>query len=741
MSGDAYAVLVGIDEYKDVQSLAPLSYAQKDCRDFHKVLADPAISDFPPQNIRILLGEEATTRNVEEALYTFAVRNVTEEDTVLIYFSGHGFIAGDQQLPYLGTYDVRIKDLLRNPNMGLRMDRLHDDIFMTSPARHVLFILDCCHSGALTPSSIRSSDESGRRSLIDRSFFSHGTGRIAFVACPPDAVSRESSDLQNGIFTHFLLRGLRGEAVESDEGEVTLDSLLAYVRSHTPSEQPPGTYGQWFGRIVLSRPRIEAQSTQQKLEIKLDSAICVEAKSLSNPLEPYILFVKNLLSELSDDEPPSDSYPENRVLDAIRRASEAEFVFELVYYKNNWIVKAQSEVSKDCTNQAGYSEQAVSRAISSIANKVSLQWFHHDSYYPYEESPGVSKAFIAIPLHLGHVNEFIIVYGLRPDSYLLGDVYSRILHTVYTATRGMTTVQPANIESAILDSLKRSYGYVPLEIYNRRYELFIQRLREMVVFFEPILFVEPGNLYICGWEALARDSASMQAPTDLFGAAELWGRRFVTELDMYFLREATVKHREALREAKMQRPYESQELSINVYPESLMRTAYYNAVSEAIKESSILPHKLVLEISEKAPIPEEAGDIKQFKKRLEKFVKELRISFGIDDFGVGYASVSRLTRLNPTHVKIDREVLHHRFSDIAIRFVLDISTHDRLHAPRVIIEGFDSAAQTTLEELYNLGIRYVQGYIVGRAGPKLYRLDKEVIQYLENLIRRNDLSA
>lgn len=35
---------------------------------------------------------------------------------------------------------------------------------------------------------------------------------------------------------------------------------------------------------------------------------------------------------------------------------------------------------------------------------------------------------------------------------------------------------------------------------------------------------------------------------------------------------------------------------------------------------------------------------------------------------------------------------------------------------------------------FELGIRYIQGYIVGQAGSDLYRLKKEAVQDFENLL-------
>jgi EAL domain-containing protein (putative c-di-GMP-specific phosphodiesterase class I) len=91
--------------------------------------------------------------------------------------------------------------------------------------------------------------------------------------------------------------------------------------------------------------------------------------------------------------------------------------------------------------------------------------------------------------------------------------------------------------------------------------------------------------------------------------------------------------------------------------------------------------------------------------------------------------------LNTRHVKIDRDVLHHPFFDTTIKFVRDIVTRDRGYSTPVIVEGFDEESQVSLSQLYNLGIRHVQGYIIGRPSQQIYQLEKEIAQYLEHLLK------
>lgn len=197
----------------------------------------------------------------------------------------------------------------------------------------------------------------------------------------------------------------------------------------------------------------------------------------------------------------------------------------------------------------------------------------------------------------------------------------------------------------------------------------------------------------------------------------------------------------------MNRPNEIVPLSVNVYPESLMRRAYFETVRQVTipdeKGYTLLSSdSLVLEISEKTDLPAYKDGVRlrsplaAFEERLVQYTQELGIKFGIDDFGVGNASVSRLAGLKPPYVKIDRDILHQQQADIIIRFVLKIvAKYSGLHVTQIIVEGMDEHSPINLHQLKQLGIFYVQGYIIGKAEPGIYRLTPERYEFLRKLIQ------
>jgi EAL domain-containing protein (putative c-di-GMP-specific phosphodiesterase class I) len=122
-----------------------------------------------------------------------------------------------------------------------------------------------------------------------------------------------------------------------------------------------------------------------------------------------------------------------------------------------------------------------------------------------------------------------------------------------------------------------------------------------------------------------------------------------------------------------------------------------------------------------------------FKRKLLEYIK-LKIRFAIDDFGVGFASVSRLAGLYPSHVKIDREILYHQNSDVIIRFVHELVSANNLNPSIVIVEGVDETTPISLSRLKEIGVSYIQGYIIGKPSPEIYRLSQEKADILKKLL-------
>lgn len=750
------ALLIGVSKYHS--DLNPLPAAIKDVEAIKQVLKDPKIGGF--DKVQDLINPDLQEmQHAVEMLFTI---DRQRDDLLVLYFSGHG-IKDDTNRLYLSTRITSKNnkgELLRSTAVPAQF--IHE-VMNNSRARRQVVILDCCFSGAFDP-SLQAKD--------DGSFDLHrelgAEGRVVLASSSSTQYSFEQKETGISTYTRYIVEGIQtGEGDQDGDGKISVLELHEYANKKVQQELPTVTpkiivlRDKGFEIILAKANKKVSDTIKEKRrgigfrKFKLETGKQSDSLSCYSPvpslLESIQPFTERLLEQfrsyyLSQSQ-NSDSFSIDMdyILDFIRLASGADFVFTINGdpLQENWKLTSQSNLREEI-DESEYAETVKTRILSNIKiESVFTAGWNGIYRVLYDDKDSVSKVFVLIPLDATNAAEIMIVCGLSKESCFLNDAFVKVVSSFYKTTRdGCLT--PSRVEAFVLDELKSDYGFLPFSSYERRFELFCEQLSQVVIYFEPILDLR--KITIVGWEALARDPKTLLAPTDLFAAAELWGRKFIIQLDIFLLRLAASSYREACAKAKKNRPDEISPLSVNVYPESLMRTSYFEAVRELTtpnKNGYVLlqPDSLVLEISEKAGLPTYDNGVRlhsplaTFKERLMKYAQDLEIKFGIDDFGVGHASVSRLAGLKPPYVKIDRDILHkHQFATI-LKFVRDIVLESsELHITKVIVEGLDEHSPVNLNQLNSLGIRYVQGYVVGKAGPDVYRLSSEKYKSLKRLL-------
>ena len=249
-----WAVVIGINDY---QNISKLKYAVNDAKAFYKLLVD--YNKIPERNVTLLLNHEASLSNLRSALGT-KIKNVAgKEDMAIIYFAGHGATERDAMSPdgdglekYLLPYNADLKDLYSS---ALPMREI-SYILNRIKSERLVFIADSCYSGA---SGGRTVSFSGNRSNISDAFLERitsGKGKVIITASSANEVSAENEELQHGVFTHYLLEGLRGKADTDNDGLVSADEVYSYVSEKVPQatcqEQHPVKKGSVKGHLILS---------------------------------------------------------------------------------------------------------------------------------------------------------------------------------------------------------------------------------------------------------------------------------------------------------------------------------------------------------------------------------------------------------------------------------------------------------------------------------------------------------
>ncbi len=213
-----YALVIGVNTY---QRLPRLALAAKDATDIrHELVA----SGYQPQNITLLLDNEATRANISNTLDQIS-RRARPEDLVFIFFSGHGAqrIGGFEPGEYLCPVEADWHNLRFTAISGEDFTKALNHI----KARQMMICLDACHAGGI--GQLKETDSEIRLALpADAYAHWSGEGRVILASSSPDEPSWELPPVGNGLLTHYLLKGIQKDVPLREKAVWALE-LANYV--------------------------------------------------------------------------------------------------------------------------------------------------------------------------------------------------------------------------------------------------------------------------------------------------------------------------------------------------------------------------------------------------------------------------------------------------------------------------------------------------------------------------------
>ncbi|MEN0005539.1 MAG: caspase family protein, partial [Bacteroidota bacterium] len=132
------------------------------------------------------------------------------------------------------------------------------NLLQVSKAKHKLVVADACHSGSLL--AMRSGSSVTNTLLKYYKAFEDSRGGTALLmSSKGEEFSLEDGGLRSGIFSHFLVRGLKGEADKDQNKIVTIKELYSFVhqnvRLYTGNLQTPTLTGIFDDRMPVSAIR------------------------------------------------------------------------------------------------------------------------------------------------------------------------------------------------------------------------------------------------------------------------------------------------------------------------------------------------------------------------------------------------------------------------------------------------------------------------------------------------------
>lgn len=226
-----HALVIGID-YAGRPDIPNLLYAAQDARKVHDLLTDPRYGGVPKENAILLLNGQATRNGIVAALRKMR----GWEGYTYLYYSGHGAPKVDGEKltdAYLVPADAVITDPEALEDTSIKVSYLQEMV-ETSRSKGMLVALDACFSGGG-----KSVVPKGGRPLVGvlvspEMMAPRGSGRLIVTSSAMNQQSWEDeAELKGGIFTHYLLEGLRGSA--SEDVWVKADEVAGHVARSVPA--------------------------------------------------------------------------------------------------------------------------------------------------------------------------------------------------------------------------------------------------------------------------------------------------------------------------------------------------------------------------------------------------------------------------------------------------------------------------------------------------------------------------
>jgi hypothetical protein len=235
-----WAIVVGVAAY---DHMPVLRYTDDDAYRFYAFLKSPEGGALPDDQIEILIDEVATHEGITTAI-TDLFGRAGPNDLIIFYFSGHGLNGSFLPIDFDG-YNNKLT---------------HEEVatlFNQCKAKYKLCLADACHSGSLF--AMRSAEPEPILNQYYASLAKSIAGTALIMSSKGDETSLESAGLRQGVFSHFLIRGLKGEADLNKDKIVSVQELYnfvyANVRDYTGNRQSPVLKGSYDPAMPVSVTR------------------------------------------------------------------------------------------------------------------------------------------------------------------------------------------------------------------------------------------------------------------------------------------------------------------------------------------------------------------------------------------------------------------------------------------------------------------------------------------------------
>jgi uncharacterized caspase-like protein len=219
-----WALLIGAEHY---QKAAPLQFTVNDVRQLGDTLVRYGGYDATERVLQITDDGESASQQplkatLEGALPEF-LKKPQPGDSILVYFSGHGFRDKEGKL-YLAPLDCDPADPVAT---GISAEWFRGQL-EACQAAFKLLVIDSCHAGSEKGDEAAASIPA--KDLGD--LFRASAGVVTLASSTGDEKSQIWQYKQQSLFSYWLNQGLKGHADADLSGTVNVDELYQYVHDH-----------------------------------------------------------------------------------------------------------------------------------------------------------------------------------------------------------------------------------------------------------------------------------------------------------------------------------------------------------------------------------------------------------------------------------------------------------------------------------------------------------------------------
>ncbi|MGH9871819.1 MAG: caspase family protein [Pyrinomonadaceae bacterium] len=257
-AGTAYIIAVGLNEYANPQY--NLKYALADAQSFSEEtrIRQTQMGRFERVEVVSLVNENATKANILSALRRLSgvseppsmkagpltnLKRAEPEDTVIIYFAGHGtaqaqrFYLIPHDLGYDGERTKLNEQGLRNILAHSISDEELEQAVERLDAEHLLLVIDACNSGQALEAEEKRRGPMNSKGLAQ---LAYEKGMYILTAAQSYQAALETAQLGHGLLTYALVEeGLKTPVADREpkDGTLIVREWLDFATERVPQMQ------------------------------------------------------------------------------------------------------------------------------------------------------------------------------------------------------------------------------------------------------------------------------------------------------------------------------------------------------------------------------------------------------------------------------------------------------------------------------------------------------------------------